>query len=138
MQKVTSLILTIGLLSCSPSSHRTDSSDSTPLLVPISYVTDLEFVRKYENKAVLFVARFERLLLDAQFAGIEKHRFTDFLVSLESENRKTSLPNVLIPANNLLLPSLKSGDLVQVKGVLHLRLDEYIYLVVTELRRLKS
>ena len=138
MQKVTSLILTIGLLSCSPSSHRTDSSDSTPLLVPISYVTDLEFVRKYENKAVLFVARFERILFDAKFSDIENYRFTHFMVSLTSEDRKTSLPNVLIPANNPLLSLLKSGDLVQVKGVLHLRLDEYIYLVVTELRKLKT
>lgn len=39
---------------------------------------------------------------------------------------------------NPLLPTLRSGELVQVKGILHLKLNESIYLVVTELRRLKS
>jgi len=132
------LILASILLSCSSSLHQSDNSEESAPLVPISYLTDLEFAKQYENRKVLFIARFERILFDAKFADIEKYRFTHFLVSLTSADSKISLPNVLISTSNPLLPTLRSGELVQIKGILHLRLNEFIYLVVTELRKLKT
>ena len=77
-------------------------------------------------------------MFDAKFADIEQYRFTHFFVSLTSADRKINLPNVLIPTSNPLLPTLRSGELVLVKGILRLRLNEFIYLVVTELRKLKT
>lgn len=118
--------------------HQSDNSEESTPLVPISYLTDLEFAKQYENRKVLFIARFERILFDAKFADIENYRFTHFLVSLTSADRKISLPIVLISAINPLLPTLRSGELVLVKGILRLRLNEFIYLVVTELRKLKT
>ena len=107
------LILASILLSCSSSLHQSDNSKESAPLVPISYLTDLEFVKQYENKRVLFVARFERILFDAKIADIEQYRFTHFLVSLTSADRKINLPNVLIPAINSLLPTLRSGELLE-------------------------
>ena len=132
------LILASILLSCGSSLHQSDNSEESRPLVPISYLTDLEFAKQHENRKVLFIARFERILFDAKFADIENYRFTHFLVSLTSADRKISLPNVLISTINPLLPTLRSGELVQVKGILRLRLNEFIYLVVTELRKLKT
>ena len=132
------LILASILISCSSSLHQSDNSEESTPLVPISYLTDLEFAKQYENRKVLFIARFERILFDAKFADIENYRFTHFLVSLTSADRKISLPIVLISAINPLLPTLRSGELVLVKGILRLRLNEFIYLVVTELRKLKT
>jgi len=132
------LILASILISCSSSLHQSDNSEESTPLVPISYLTDLEFAKQYENRKVLFIARFERILFDAKFADIENYRFTHFLVSLTSADRKISLPIVLISAINPLLPTLRGGELVLVKGILRLRLNEFIYLVVTELRKLKT
>ena len=67
------LILALILLSCSSSLHQSDNSEESVPLVPISYLTDMEFAKQYENKKVLFVARFERILFDAKFADIEKY-----------------------------------------------------------------
>ena len=91
---------------------------------------------QYENQKVRLTAKFGQTLPGFGIGGMEKYHKTHVAVTLSSEDGKTMLPYVLIPASEQLLPDLNSGDLLKIVGIPHIPKGVYVYLVVQNLEKL--
>ena len=104
--------------------------------VSIVHLSQPASAAQYEKQEVRFTAKFGRVSSGFGIIGMEQYQFTHFLVSWVGEAGKTTLPYVLIPTYEQLLPTLRSGDLVQVEGVPHIVSDIYVFIVVMNLNKL--
>lgn len=144
MKKTISVLVFLsGLISLNCSSTKNSSVNQSQEAIQKVSVIDLtktESVRQYEHKKVIFSAKFVEVSSGFDIPGMEQYKITHFLVSLVSEDGKAKLPYVLVPAYNKVLPSLRSGDILQVEAVPYIASasdeDDYVYVVVTEMTKL--
>lgn len=130
-------ILIILFISCSSTQTVKSSKPSEEIKdISVFQLSAPALAAQYENQIVRFTAKFGQMFPGFGIGGMEKYQKTHVLVSLLSDDGKTMLPYVLIPASEQLLPNLNSGDLLQVEGTPHIAADIYVYLVVLNLKKL--
>ncbi|NIR47213.1 hypothetical protein GWO43_01840 [candidate division KSB1 bacterium] len=140
MQKI--IVATIGvtwllLLACGTTKNQGSSGNGEEIKnVSVDHLSQPKLVGQYENQKVQFTAKFSKIVSGFDFVGMEQYQTTHFLVSLVSQDGKTSLPHVLVPTYEELLPTLSSNDLIQIEGVPHFTADGSAYIVVQKLEKL--
>lgn len=131
------LITTIILTSCSSIQPAKTPKQSEEIQdISAFQLSQPALAAQYENQKVRLTAKFGQTLPGFGIGGMEKYQKTHVLVTLSSEDGKTMLPYVLIPASEQLLPDLGSGDLIKVVGTPHIASGVYVYLVVMNIEKL--
>ena len=96
-------------------------------------VSNPAMAKAFLKKDVRFQATFQQVMPGWGIGGLEKYHKSHVMVSMYDKDSNVTLPYVLVPADDPVLPTLKKDDLVTVMGKPKSIMDIYVAIIVDKL-----